>query len=64
MKIDLDNPNSHPIVISVSDNTQMGAVDLQIFVGNFKTKDDAMEYADAVKEFLEKEAAGRFLGRA
>lgn len=63
-EIDLDKPDNHPIMISTGENEAMGAIDLNIFVGNFKTKEDALEYADAVKEFLEERAGGKFLGRA
>ncbi len=62
--MDLDKPDNHPIMISTGENEVMGAIDLNIFVGNFKTKEDALEYADAVKEFLEERAGGKFFGRA
>ena len=63
-EMDLDHPDNHPIMISTGENEVMNTIDLNIFVGNFKTKADALKYADAVKEFLEERAGGKFLGRA
>lgn len=50
----------HPLTIGIQFNPQMRAHDLLVMVGNFKTGEDAKAYADAIKEFLEKNAAGNF----
>lgn len=62
MELPISDPDKHPIAISIAENARMRAFDLQIFVGNFKTAEDAQVYADRVKEFLEEEA-GADLGR-
>ncbi len=64
IEMDLTHPDNHPILISVGKNEEMGAFDLDILVGNFKTEDAAREYADRVKEFLEEHAEASFIGRA
>ena len=52
----ISDPDKHPIAIFVAENKEMGAHDLNIFVGNFKSEADALRYADIVKEFLEENA--------
>jgi hypothetical protein len=42
-----------PIYIGVAENEQMKAFDLQILIGNFKTKMEAKETADRIAEMLE-----------
>ncbi len=62
MKLPISDDDKHPIAIAIADNKEMAAFDLQILVGNFKTEEAAMEYANGVKEFLE-EHAGADMGR-
>ncbi len=50
----------HPIQISIAKNHAMGAWDLCLMAGNFKSESDAKKYAKRLKEFLEQEANGAF----
>ena len=52
----------HPIQIGVGFNKDMACFELQMLVGNFKSEEDAIRYADIIKEFLE-ENAGADMGR-
>ena len=56
LELPIDSPDGHPIAIMTAKNEQMGAYDLQVFVGNFKTEKEAMKYAEKIKEFLEENA--------
>jgi hypothetical protein len=58
LAIKLTHPDNHPIVIGVGLNEPMHCWELQIIVGNFKTRADAEAYAKPIKEFIEDEADG------
>lgn len=56
----MSEERTHPIQIATQYNQKMKAYDLGLFVGNFKTPEEADAYAKRIMEFLEQEAGGSF----
>ena len=44
--------DKHPFQIAITENKAMGAFDLGLFVGNFKSRAEAQEYADKLAEIM------------
>jgi len=59
-EVPLSDPDNHPIIICLQENALMKRYDLVITVGNFRTTEAAIAYANEVKRFLEDEADGSF----
>jgi len=64
METDLLNPDAHPVYISICDNEKMNTFDLSVSVGNFKSKHEALRFADEIKAFLEDHGDAQFMARA
>lgn len=61
--VPLSKNSSHPIVVSIGHNLAMGAFDIGVDVGNFKTRADAENAAKRIKEALEDLVDAKFAPR-
>lgn len=50
--VPISDKAKHPIFIGAQHNPSMGAYDVCLMVGNFKTKAKASEFADRLADFM------------
>jgi hypothetical protein len=61
--VPISSPTNNPIVVSVAPNPAMGAWDLAIDIGNFKSKEDAEKLGHKVADVL-REVIGATMHRS